>query len=351
MDPRLAQPSEIIAAHLRQWGAEPAWVELALFGSDDARAIAIEIDGFCRRELKAGVARGLFHQSSVGSVSGVELDDGRRVVLKGHAPERSLEWLREVVRVQMHLASRRRYVTTVVAGPAPLGRGLALVEPFVDEGETIDAHAPAIRRALARALHDLVVAGQPLAATSTLPGPRSACLPSGRLWPTPHSRLFDFDATADGAGFIDAVAVAARARLAPAGDLVIGHGDWRAEHVRFASATDARPVAAFDWDSLRREHEPALVGFTAHALCADWTRAPRMAPAPTLAEARAFVADWEEARGRRFSVDERRLCGASFAYWCAYTARCGWAQHHDQRHQPGSFHHLLALEGARLLEL
>jgi len=50
-----------------------------------------------------------------------------------------------------------------------------------------------------------------------------------------------------------------------------------------------RIVAAFDWDSLHKEREPALVGYTAHAFCADWTRAD-IVPVPTLDEARAFVA-------------------------------------------------------------
>ena len=52
-------------------------------------AIAGAIDAFCRRELGVGVARGLFHQSSVGAVTGVVLEDGRCLVIKAHQPERS----------------------------------------------------------------------------------------------------------------------------------------------------------------------------------------------------------------------------------------------------------------------
>lgn len=118
------------------------------------------------------------------------------------------------------------------------------------------------------------------------------------------------------------MARAARGRMQPAGDVVIGHGDWRAEHVRFAAADSAQVVAAFDWDSLCKEREPELVGMIAHAFCADWSRDPPPA-APTRDEARAFVADYERARGRAFDDAERRLCGAAFAYACAYTARCG----------------------------
>ena len=147
--------------------------------------------------------------------------------------------------------------------------------------------------------------------------------------------------------WIDDVARAARARFVAAGELVIGHGDWRAEHVRFEGD---RIVGAFDWDSLGKEHEPALVGYTAHAFCADWSRTPPAA-APTIDEARAFIADYEAARGRAFDGAERRLCGAAFAYSYAYTARCGWSLGSDERERPGTFQHLVASHGPTLTEL
>jgi len=132
--------------------------------------------------------------------------------------------------------------------------------------------------------------------------------------------------------------------MQPVGELVIGHCDWRAEHVRFVGD---RPVAAFDWDSLCKLREPFLVGFTAHAFCADWS-VDRAAQAPTLDEARAFILAYEEARGRSFDAAERTGCGAAFAYSCAYTARCGHAVGQDQRRLPGTFQHLVAAHGVTL---
>src|SRR6185312_3850873 len=111
-----------------------------------------------------------------------------------------------------------------------------------------------------------VAACRPLVAASSLGGHLLGPAAPDVLWPTPHSKLFDFSYAVD---WIDDVARAARARMQPAGDVVIGHGDWRVEHVRFDG--DAI-VAAFDWDSLCKEREPALVGMTAHAFCADWSR-------------------------------------------------------------------------------
>jgi hypothetical protein len=333
MDDGIAQLAGVIAADLATWETPP-YVELAIYGSSDARAIAAEVDAFCRRELGGAVARGLLHMASIGSVTAVELVDGRRVVVKAHQPERELGCLREIIRVQMHLASRGLFATTVSGGPAPIGRGLGIVEAFVERGATRDAHEPVVRAALARSLHQIVVACGPLVAGSSLRPQLLATLPEGALWGTPHSKLFDFSRPDQA---VDEVARAARARLVAAGDLVIGHGDWRAEHVRFDGD---EIVGAFDWDSLCKEREPALVGVTAHAFCCDWSRTPPPA-APTIDEARAFVGEYERARGRAFDADERRLCGAAFAYSCAYTARCG----------AETFRALVASHGAALTEL
>lgn len=344
MEHRLVQPARVVAAHLAEFGGA-THVEQATFGTGDPEAIVRAVDAFCRDELGAEVARYRFYQSSIGSVHGVELGDGRAVVVKVHQPERGRAFLDEVVRVQMHLASRGLYATTVCGGPAPLGRGWAVVEAFAEAGVVRDGHEPAVRRALARGLHEIVAACRSLAAASSLPPHLLAPRPG--LWPTPHARIFDFDATARGAEWIDDVARAALARLQPAGEVVIGHGDWRVEHVRFDGD---RIVVAFDWDSLCKQPEPALIGYTAHAFCADWSR-PGVACAPTVDEARAFCADYEAARGRRFDADERRLAGVAFAYSCAYTARCGWALGTDERAQPGTFHHLVASVGPALSEL
>jgi|SRR5580700_4615188 hypothetical protein len=109
-------------------------------------------------------------------------------------------------------------------------------------------------------------------------------------------------------------------------------------------------LSAFDWDSLCREREPALVGAAAHGFCADWSQTA-IPQAPTMDEARAFVSDYEQARGKPFSVDERRLCRASLAYATAYAARCGYAAGGDHHETPGSFLHLLWSERTHLFEL
>lgn len=337
--------TQAIASSLAEW--EAPYVELAIFGTADAARIAAEFAAVCVSALRSQPVEALFYQSSIGAVAGVELEDGRRVVIKGHQPSVSSALLEEIVRHQFRVASQLGLAPRVLAGPLPLALGTATVEQFIDHGSIRDGHNPSVRRELARSLLAIVECLSPAYESSRLEP--SALSDTGRkeLWPTAHSKLFDFAATTRGAEYIDELAANARLRMIPAGRRVIGHGDWRAEHVRFEG--DAALVG-FDWDSLQKGSEPALVGSTAHGFCADWSKNGHV-QAPTLDEARAFVADYEAARGSPFTRAERSLCGASFAFAVAYTSRCGHASGVDARHVPGNFQHLLASEGGRLFEL
>jgi len=342
---RMSTVEQVVAAHLAEW--ETPFVELAIFGHSDPARIAAALDDLCAEALGSRAAGALFYNSSIAAVAGLELCDGRRVVVKAHQPDQSASTLAELARMQAHVARAMRLAPRSLAGPLPFAHGLATIEDHDARGVAADAHDPDVRRAIAAALHDVVELLAPLVPGSRLPDHLLFARAGDALWPRPHSRLFDFEATRAGAEQIDALAAAARAALSPSGRSVLGHGDWRVEHLRFAGG---RVVLAYDWQSVCRCEEAALAGFAAHAFCADWSGSdPRQAP--TFAEARAFVADYEGARGAPFNGDERRLCGAAFAYSVAYTTRCGHAGGYDGRHVPGTFHHLLARHGSELLEL
>ena len=113
---------------------------------------------------------------------------------------------------------------------------------------------------------------------------------------------FDFGASARGAEWIDDLATAARERLADTvGEIVVAHSDWRAEHVRFARH---KIVATYDWQSLAVGSEPVLLGQIGHGFTADWN-IDQARRTPTIEEFRAFITDYESARGQRFSQAER----------------------------------------------
>jgi hypothetical protein len=339
----------VIAESIAQWG-EP-FVEKAIFGTADAAEIAAQVDAFCREHLGAAVAGALFENASVGNVHGLVLEDGRRVVLKAHQLTMELPHLRAVQRLVRHLNDAGFPAPRPLVEVAPLAHGHAWVEELLDRGTWEDPHRAEVRRAMAEGLAEVVRLCEQVPGVEGLRSEPLGAVQDGRLWPVPHSKLFDFEKTAKGAEEIDALARAAREVLASGdrGLRVAGHHDLRAEHVRFERRGGVPVlVATYDWDSLMLTHETSLVGINAHAFAADWSSdPPRVSPAPSFDEARAYVAEYEAARGGRFTGEQRRCVGASFAYAVAYTARC--AHSIGGTPEEGGFI-ALARKGAALLE-
>ena len=295
-----------------------------------------------------------FFASSTGSVHGVALEDGRRVVVKAHRAGADVERLAASQRVQAWLAERGYPAPLPLVGPAPLGRGTATAEALLDRGAHADAHDPAIRVLVAAALARLHRLTQALEPPAGLHSFRDAYV---ALWETPHDPRFDFAGTEAGAEWIDGIASAALWRLErSAGQNVVGHSDWRVEHLRFVGR---EVTAVYDWDSLTVGPEPVFAGAAAHGFTADWTVEGSL-PVPTYAEALAFIADYEAARGTPFTDAERRLARAGLAAAMAYSARCehsdrmtGFGTHAPEPVSgpitPGSFLDFLAKWGPQLL--
>lgn len=335
----------VIAAVFADWDHEPP-LEREVFGTTDPRDIATLVDRFCRERLGAGVVGYEFFSTSVGSVHGVRLNDGRRVVVKALRREIDVAHVGAVHRVKACLADGGFPAPRPVLAPTPLGRGVAIVETLLDDGEWADAHDPAVRRAVAAGLVRLVAQARPLAGLVSW---RDAY---DRLWRQPHDRRFDFVGTAQGAEWIDRFAAEALRRIDAdgGGAPVVGHGDWRVEHLRFAGGALS---AVYDWDSLAFGPEPVFVGAAAHSFTADWS-VEGLACVPTLEESLAFIDDYEAARGIPITDGERRVARGGLVAAMAYSARC---QHSDrltgfgrQSGPPGGWLGILARHGERLLD-
>jgi hypothetical protein len=286
-----------------------AVLERAIFGTDDPNEIWARVLEACPNAV------GCFaFEVSVGARFGLLLRSGEKVALKIHAGREDQTRLQAVQRIQEHLW-RRGFPC-----PRPLGvKDRATLEEWRDEGVYRDAHEPDVRRVVAQHLARLfriTAELQPVAGLEPFFPP-----PGGPLWPKPHNALFDFEATAGGAEWIEDLARAARrARDSRAGELAIGHGDWSVKHFRFDGL---RPTVIYDWDSLGADVEAVCVGgaaasftYTEHLPVAVW---------PTVAEARAFIDDYVEARGTPFAPEERRAGEAAAVYSRAYSARCAHA--------------------------
>lgn len=314
----------------------------SIFGHTDPARVRDGVVAFCDRELGATPAELRFFTMSVGAVFGLRLADGREVVVKVHLPRERLERLACVQRVQRHLADQGFPCPRPVGEPARMLELPATVEEHVGDGEHRDAHDPAVRRTMAAALARLVrLAGEvddvePLGEGWTVHSEES-------LWGKPHNALFDFEATAVGAEWIDRLAASARAEHRP-GRRVLAHADWSVKHFRFRGP-DVHTI--YDWDSLTLDSEPSLVaGAAVHFPYTETFDVPRVA---SLDELRAFVAEYEQERPTPFSPEETRSIAAAAVLALAYTARCEHALDPSGGRPKRSFREALASFGEELL--
>ena len=166
--------------------------------------------------------------------------------------------------------------------------------------------------------------------------------PDGRLWPAEaHDPRLDLAGTAGGAEWIDAFAAGVKPAATRAAPPALGHLDWSGKHFRFA---DDRITAVYDWDSVRVASEPVIVGNAAFAFTANWDL-PGVDPAPEPDEVRAFIDEYEQARGSRLTRDEREQTIACGAYLMAYVARC----EHANGDADGAYTRALSQHGTRYL--
>ena len=316
----MGHAAEMIAEQFARWGAVPSIVQ-DVFDRPTPEAMETALDAFCVRNLGAGVDRGEFFDASVGSVHGLRLLDGRRVVVKLHGSRASTAFLAAVQAVQRQLFVGGFPAPEPLVAPTPFGHGTAVVEALLDRGEHADAHQAEVRRAMAGSLAHFIERCRPLTTLRDLED-HLMVRGDGHLWPRPHDGRLDFGATSAGAEWIDAAAREARRVLdvpGGAGDRAVGHSDCRVQNMRFA---DGRLSALYDWDSVIVEREPVLVGGAAHGFTADFANEAARRQRPTLAESVAFVDEYEEARGTPFSPEERQVARAALVYSMAYAARC-----------------------------
>jgi hypothetical protein len=299
-------------------------LEERLLGTKDASEIVAIVADLCSDVLGAAPRAWLFYTASVGAVHGIELVDGRRVVVKLHRSEIDETYLRALNELRVHAAQAGLPAPLSLAEPTRCRAALATFEAFLDRGDPPNAREPAVRTRIARELARFVEVCR------SFPDPArlgSWFVPSGgAVWPPPHDSRFRFDETSEGAAWIDAIGRRALARLrepACEGERVVGHGDWRREHLRFEGE---RLSAIWDWDSVLYAEEPRIVAGAMRTFSTDFT-SEEHACFPSYDEMLAFLDAYESARGRRFSIGEQRLLTAALVYGAAYAARC---EHSDR---------------------
>ncbi len=134
------------------------------------------------------------------------------------------------------------------------------------------------------------------------------------LWPTPDDRDVNLNTTR-GTPWLDHVGSRVRARLARfvAPKIVIGHGDWEAQNLRWDGD---QPLVVHDWDSVIAGPEATIVGQAASVWpCGIEIRAA------TVAESAAFIEAYQVAAGRRWSTEETEASWAAGLWVYAFNTK------------------------------
>ena len=310
----------------------------SVFGTDDlgtARGMILDWvagQGFGRARVTAV-------EISVGAVATVALAGRSMIVVKvwpGTADARALAAQTEV---QAAMAARGYPAPAVLTRLSPLGPGWAVGMAYDRAGVPTDARVPGVRRAMAEGLARFVAEAEACRGVDGLP--RRPLPPEGALWPTPHNVLFDFEATARGAGWIDEVAGPALRAMRSAGSrTVVGHRDWSAKNMRTGPGGIA---VLYDWDAVSLDREAFVLGSAAAHFPVTWEL--DVPETPSAGEVAAFVREYEEARGAPFTRPELAEVAAAATYARAYTARCEHALDPGGARWRGSSRERLRLDG------
>jgi hypothetical protein len=205
---------------------------------------------------------------------------------------------------------------TVLTGLSALGPALAVAMSYNRDGEPADARISRVCQHMARGLAQFIADADSYRDAPGLPRRR---LPAGEaIWPPPHNVLFDFEATNDGAEWIDEAAKDALAVMRKANSrIIVGHLDWSAKNMRVGPNGIA---VLYDWDAVFLDREAFVLGSAAAHFPVTWELP--VPETPTRERMAAFIQDYAQARGTALSRIELIETAAGVTYARAYKARC-----------------------------
>lgn len=269
---------------------------------------------WCLRWLHSAPTTVLFQRGHVGWSAGVELENGRRVVIKVRP------WMQRVVSciaVQRVLFHSGFPCPEPLVGPTRFNHGsMATAEAHIDSGGTLCG--PPDATASATLLARLVALAPKTEVPLLGPTPPWAHWDHelDGIWPEPEDLNVDLNVGGD-PSWVDELGRSVRAILVQHAKApeVVGHVDWEAHNMAW---NGDRPTAVWDWDSVAVRHEPAIAGLAA----AVYPSTPDgMVVAATIAQTEAFLQAYAGARGRPWRADDTPVLWAAGLWVLAYNAK------------------------------
>ncbi|MEV4514210.1 hypothetical protein AB0K00_35280 [Dactylosporangium sp. NPDC049525] len=282
--------------------------------------MTFDVDRWCRHHLGAAAQDVQVISAHLSRVFGVRLAGGREVVVKVRPDSPRLA---ACAAVQQALWRAGFPAPEPLTGPV-VEQGLAVSaeasvpggSPAPDTDHT--EHAARFAALLARCI---ALAPRPATVGTLAPDlPWTAwnhALPG--VWPPADDRADDLNAAEHATAWLDETGARVRRRLgrfvrtAAGGRVVIGHGDWEAQNIRWDGA---EPLVVHDWDSVTAAPEAVLVGLAA----AVWPcgMVPRAATVP---ESAAFLEAYQRAAGRAWTTEEIEASWAAGLWVSAFNTK------------------------------
>jgi hypothetical protein len=282
------------------------------------KVFSVSLDGlpawlpsWCLDHLGSQPAAVLFQHQSMSTVFGLRLVDGTDIVVKARADDGRA---RSCVEAQARLAEKGfpcASPRTPVVGVGPLA---VHAEEFRPGGTVLRGDSPEVAKRYAEVFARLMTALADLAVAPPLPNPRWVRWDhtGPGLWPSIES-LDDKDQNLVPGYVMDTADRSRRRLLAASLPSVLGHADFEAHNLRWH---DHQVQTVHDWDSLAWQPEAALAGAASAVF-------PKMGSAtlPPIESSEAFLAAYQDARGRTFTAEEQQIAWAASLWPAAHDIR------------------------------